>query len=46
MKNTEIADSLFVSTETAKSHVSTAIHRLGVRDRTQAAVCALTHGIS
>jgi DNA-binding NarL/FixJ family response regulator len=45
MKNTEIADSLFVSTETAKSHVSTAIHRLGVRDRTQAAVCALTHGL-
>ena len=45
MKNTEIADSLFVSAETVKSHVSTAIHKLGVRDRTQAAVFALTHGL-
>ena len=45
MKNTEIADSLFVSAETVKSHVSTAIHKLGVRDRTQAAVYALTHGL-
>ena len=45
MKNTEIADSLFVSAETIKSHVSTAIHKLGVRDRTQAAVFALTHGL-
>ena len=45
MKNSEIADSLFVSAETVKSHVSTAIHKLGVRDRTQAAVFALTHGL-
>jgi len=45
MRNTEIADSLFVSAETVKSHVSTAIHKLGVRDRTQAAVFALTHGL-
>ena len=45
MKNTEIADSLFVSAETVKSHVSTAIHKLGVRDRTQAAVFDLTHGL-
>ena len=45
MKNTEIADSLLVSAETVKSHVSTAIHKLGVRDRTQAAVFALTHGL-
>ena len=45
MKNTEIADSLFVSAETVKSHVSTAIHKLGVRDRIQAAVYALTHGL-
>ncbi len=45
MKNSEIADSLFVSAETVKSHVSTAIHKLGVRDRRQAAVFALTHGL-
>ena len=45
MKNTEIADSLFISAETVKSHVSSAIQKLGVRDRTQAAVFALTHGL-
>ena len=45
MKNAEIADSLLVSAETVKSHISTAIHKLGVRDRSQAAVFALTHGL-
>ena len=45
MRNTEIADALIVSAETVKSHVSTAIHKLGVRDRTQVAVFALTHGL-
>ena len=45
MKNSEIAESLFLSSETIKSHVSTTIHKLGVRDRTQAAVFALTHGL-
>ena len=45
MRNTEIADALFISAETVKSHVSTAIQKLGVRDRTQAAVFAMTHGL-
>lgn len=45
MKNSEIAESLFLSAETIKSHVSTTIKKLGVRDRTQAAVYALTHGL-
>ena len=45
MRNNEIADALFISTETVKSHVSTAIQKLGVRDRTQVAVFALTHGL-
>ena len=45
MKNSEIAESLFLSSETIKSHVSTTIQKLGVRDRTQAAVFALTHGL-
>ena len=45
MKNTEIAESLHISTETVKNHVSTTIHKLGVRDRTQAVVFALTHGL-
>ena len=45
MKNSEIAETLFLSSETIKSHVSTTIQKLGVRDRTQAAVYALTHGL-
>ena len=45
MKNNEIAETLFISTETVKSHVSNAIQKLGVKDRTQAAVYALTHGL-
>ena len=45
MKNLEIAEALFISAETVKSHVSTTIQKLGVRDRTQAAVFALTYGL-
>ena len=45
MKNSEIAESLILSSETIKSHVSSTIQKLGVRDRTQAAVFALTHGL-
>lgn len=45
MKNSEIAQTLFISVETVKNHVSTVIQKLGVRDRTQAAVFALTHGL-
>jgi DNA-binding NarL/FixJ family response regulator len=45
MKNLEIAEALFISAETVKSHVSTVIQKLGVRDRTQAAVFALTYGL-
>ena len=45
LSNKEISESLFVSTETVKSHVSTIISKLGVRDRTQAAVFAIRHCI-
>ena len=45
MRNIEIADALFISSETVKSHVSKVIQKLGVRDRTQAAVFAMTHGL-
>ena len=45
LSNREISESLFVSTETVKSHVSTIISKLGVRDRTQAAVFAIRHCI-
>ena len=34
MKNLEIAEALFISAETVKRHVSTAIQKLGVRVRT------------
>ena len=44
LSNREIAESLFVSSETVKSHVSAIIGKLGVRDRTQAAVLAIRHG--
>lgn len=39
--NREISDKLFVSAETVKSHVSAVIGKLGVRDRTQAAIFAI-----
>lgn len=42
--NREISDELFVSAETVKSHVSAVIGKLGVRDRTQAAIFAIRHG--
>ena len=45
LSNKGISESLFVSTETVKSHVSTIISKLGVRDRTQAAVFAIRNGI-
>jgi DNA-binding NarL/FixJ family response regulator len=44
LSNREIAESLFVSSETVKSHVSAIIGKLGVRDRTQAAILAIRHG--
>ena len=43
-RNTEIAEALIISSETVKSHISTAIQKLGVRDRTQLAVQAILHG--
>ena len=43
--NKEIATSLGVSEPTVKSHLKALFLKLGVRDRTQAAVSALQHGI-
>ncbi len=45
MKNSEISEELRISSETVKTHVSSTISKLGVRDRTQAVVFALTHGL-
>jgi DNA-binding NarL/FixJ family response regulator len=42
--NREIARALEVSEKTVKAHVSSVLAKLGVQDRTQAAVLAVRHG--
>ena len=44
--NREIADRLVVSEGTVKNHVSSILGRLGLRDRTQAALYAHEHGVT
>ncbi|WP_054949078.1 response regulator [Numidum massiliense] len=44
--NQEIADQLFIGIKTVKTHVSNILSKLGVEDRTQAAIYAHRHGIS
>ncbi len=44
-KNSEISDGLNISGETVKSHISNIISKLGVNDRTQAAIYGLTKNI-
>ncbi len=43
--NREIAEALFITEGTAKNHVSSVIEKLGLRDRTQAALWAVRHGV-
>lgn len=43
--NKEIASQLFISDETVKSHLKTLFAKLKVRDRTEAAISAVRHGI-
>jgi len=43
--NREIADILFIGEATVKSHISNILGRLGLRDRTQAAMYARDHGL-
>ncbi len=43
--NQEIADELFIGIKTVKTHVSNVLGKLGVEDRTQAAIYAHRHGL-
>lgn len=45
LDNAEIGQQLGISTRTARSHVSSVLERLGVQNRTQAAVLALKKGM-
>jgi DNA-binding NarL/FixJ family response regulator len=44
--NKEIARDLSVAEKTVKTHVSNVLSKLGVADRTQAAVYAVQHGLA
>lgn len=44
--NREIADDLSITEGTVKSHISNILNRLEARDRTQAAVIAVKHGLN
>ncbi|MDG4657932.1 response regulator transcription factor [Ectobacillus antri] len=46
LNNREIAEKLYITEGTVKNHVSSLIHKLALRDRTQAAIFAVRHGIS
>lgn len=43
--NKEIAGSLFITEETVKAHLKTLFKKLNVKDRTEAAISAIRHGI-
>jgi DNA-binding NarL/FixJ family response regulator len=45
LSNDEIAERLFISPTTAKTHISRAMHKLGVRDRVQLVVAAYESGL-
>jgi DNA-binding NarL/FixJ family response regulator len=45
LSNTEIADALFISELTVKSHIGRVFVKLGLRDRAAAVVYAFDHGI-
>ena len=44
LSNRELAEALFVSEKTVKTHVSSILSKLGLADRTQAALFAVRHG--
>lgn len=45
LNNREIAEKMFISEKTVKTHVSNLLGKLGVEDRTQAAIWALKHNL-
>ena len=45
LSNREIADTLFLAEGTVKNYVTTILQKIGVRDRTQAALCARELGL-
>ncbi|CAI8183418.1 MAG: Response regulator protein VraR [Prochlorococcus marinus str. MIT 9215] len=45
MSNQEIADELYLSIDTVKSHVRSLLQKLPARDRTQAVVVAFRDGL-
>ena len=46
LNNTEISEELFIGTATVKSHVSSILSKLGLRDRAQAVVFAYESGLA
>lgn len=46
MNNREIAEKIFISEKTVKTHVSNILGKLHLEDRTQAAIYALKHGLA
>jgi len=46
LSNSEISEELFISTATVKSHVSSILNKLGLRDRAQAVVFAYESGFA
>lgn len=46
MSNQEVADELVIGVKTVKFHVTNILAKLGVEDRTQAAIYAFKHGLA
>jgi hypothetical protein len=45
MSNRQIGDELEIAEQTVKNHLSSAMHKLAIRDRTSAVVLGLSQGL-